>query len=83
MGTIRKMVQYCMLRFQRKQMCPDELTQLGWGDKADYVHESNLKYSTAKLRVPVVTKLQKNKIVATPAETTIGELIESIVTIPG
>ena len=36
MGTISKMVHYRIERFQQKQITHDELTQLGWGDVADY-----------------------------------------------
>jgi hypothetical protein len=53
-GTISKMVQQRMESFRQKQMKLDELTQLGWEDAANYFHEQDKKYSTAKLRVPVV-----------------------------
>lgn len=82
-GTNSKPVQYCMLRFHKKLICPDELTQAEWWGKADYMNETNLKYSTAELVLPVGAKLQTNNIVATPAVTTIGELLEALHTLPG
>jgi len=39
MGTISKSVPRRMERFWQKQMKLDELTQLGWGDAADYFRE--------------------------------------------
>jgi hypothetical protein len=39
MGTISKMVQHCMERIPQQQMKLDNLTQLGWGDLANYLHE--------------------------------------------
>jgi len=48
MGTISKMVQQRMENFRQKQMKPDELTQPGWEDAADYFCERDKKYGTAE-----------------------------------
>ena len=47
MGTISKTVQHCMESFPKKQMRLDELTQLGWGDAANYFRKRDMKYGTA------------------------------------
>jgi hypothetical protein len=52
MGTITKMVQQRMERFQQKQMKFDELTQPGWEDAADYVRTRDKRYGTSELRGP-------------------------------
>jgi hypothetical protein len=47
-----------MESFRQKQIRLDELTQLGWGDAANYFRERDMKYGTAKLKVPVVVTPQ-------------------------
>jgi len=49
MGTIFKMIQQCLEWFQQKQMKLDELTQLGWEDRIEYVYHRDQKYSASKL----------------------------------
>ena len=51
MGTITEAVQHSMERFRQKQMSLDEVTQLGWGEAANYFHKRDIKYGTAKLRI--------------------------------
>jgi len=58
MGTITKTVQQRMERFRQKLMKPDELTQPGWEDAANYFRERGKKYGTTELRVPAVVQPQ-------------------------
>jgi len=83
MGTISKAVQQRIERFLQKQMKLDELTQLGWGDAANYFRERDRKYGTSELRVPAVVKRQTNQDVAAPALTTFGELMRCFDIVPG
>jgi hypothetical protein len=51
----------------------DQMTQPGWGDAPNFFHERDMKYGTAKLKVPAVVMPH---IVMTPASaspTTAGE----------
>jgi hypothetical protein len=34
----------------------DEITQLGWGDAVDYIHERDQKYGTTELKVLAFVK---------------------------
>jgi len=83
MGTISTMVQQCMERCWQKQMKLDEMAQQGWGDTAYYICGTDMNYGTAKLRVPVVVKLQTDDVAAAPALTTFGELVEYLDIVPG
>jgi len=63
MGTISKTVQHRRERFRQKQMRLDELTELGWGDAANYFCGRDTKHGTAKSKVqwllsPKYTRLQ-------------------------
>jgi len=63
MGTISKTVQHRIERFRQKQMRLDELTELGWGDAANYFCGRDMKHGTAKSKVqwllsPKYTRLQ-------------------------
>jgi len=51
------------------------LTQPGWGDPADYIHERDEKYGTTELKVPAVVKPQRDQNVVAPAPSTFGELM--------
>jgi hypothetical protein len=73
MGTITKTVHHRMEGFQHKQMRFDGFTQPGWGDAANNIRERDMKYGTAKLKVPAVVKPQKDMTAATPSPTTDGE----------
>jgi hypothetical protein len=78
MGTMSKMVQHRMDSFQQKQLRLDELTQPGLGDAANYFHERDMKYGTAKLKVPAVVKPQKDMTAATTYPTTVGEHMQTL-----
>jgi hypothetical protein len=54
----------------------EELTQLGWKDAADYIHETDKKYSTPKLRVLAIVQPQTIDVTVVPAPTTCGERME-------
>jgi len=58
MGMISKTVQHCMERCWQKQMKFEELTQLGWGDAADYFRERDIKYGMTEWKVSAVVKSQ-------------------------
>jgi len=64
-GTITKMVQHHMKRFGQMQMRLDELTQLEWGNAADYFRERVMKYRTTQLKVPAVVKPKTDTTAAT------------------
>jgi hypothetical protein len=66
-----------MESFQQKQMKLDELTQLGWGDAANYFHGRDTRYGTAELKVPVVVKPQIDTTTATPSPITVGEHMQT------
>jgi hypothetical protein len=50
-----------------------ELTQLGRGDSANNFCERDMKYGTAKLKVAVVIKPQRDLTAAAPSPTAFGE----------
>jgi len=55
----------------------DELTQLGWGDAANYFRERDMRYGTAELKVPPVGKPQIDSTTATPSPITVGEHMQT------
>lgn len=59
------------------------MTPLGWGDAADYFHERDMWYKMTKSMVPAVVKLQTDTTAAIPMLTTFGELMLTLVIIPG
>jgi len=69
--------------FRQKQMKLDELTQPVWEDAADYFRERDMKYGTAKSRVPVVVQPQPDDDASAPPPTTFGELMERLDIVPG
>jgi len=83
MGTISKMVQHRMESFQQKQMKLDDLTQPEWHDIADFFCQSVIEYGTTEFKVPAVVKRQTDTTAATPSPTTFGELIQTLVNVPG
>ena len=83
MGTITKTVQQRMERFRQKQMKLDELTQLGWGDAADYFRGRDEKHGTTELRVPAIVQPQTTDDAPAPPPATLGELMESLDIAPG
>jgi len=83
MGTITKTVQQRMEKFWQKQMKLDELTQPEWEDGANYFRERDKKWGTFELRVPAVVRQQTNDESPAPPPTTFGELMESVVIVPG
>jgi len=56
----------------------DQLIEPGWGDAADNIHESYLKYKTNKMNILAVINLESNSIAAVSVRTTFGELKESL-----
>jgi hypothetical protein len=83
MGTITKMVQYHMENFRQTQMRLDTLTQLGWGDAANYFRERDMKYGTAELNFLAVVKLQIHITAATASWTTAGEHMQTLAMVRG
>jgi len=77
MGTITKTVQHRIEGFRQTQMRLDDLTQPGWGDPPNYFCERNIKYGTAKLKVPVVVKPQIDTTTAPPSPTTVREHMQT------
>jgi hypothetical protein len=49
MDTVTQLVQYRKERFRQNQMRLVQLTQRGWGDEANYIRESDMKYVTARI----------------------------------
>jgi len=78
MGTISKTIQHHVESFRQKQMMLDELTQLGWGDAANYFCERHMKYETTELMVPAVVTPQIDITAATPSPTTFGEHMHTV-----
>jgi len=76
-GILYQMVQQHMERFWQKQMRFDKLTQLGWGNMANYFWERNKTYGTAYLKVPADTNPQGDNIAAAPTLSTLGVQMES------
>jgi len=71
-----------MEMFRQKKMKLDKLTQPGWGDAANYLHERDKKYCTSELRVPAVIQPQTDDDTAAPAQTMFGKLMESLEIVP-
>jgi len=72
-----------MESFRQKQMRLDELMQPGWGDKADYFCQRDMKYRMTELKVPAVVKPPTDTTPATTSLTTFGELMQDLNIIPG
>ena len=83
MCTISKTVQHRMESFGQKQIWLDELTEPGWGDAADYIHERDMKYGTTELKVLAVVKPQTDIAAATTSPTTFGVLLQILDIVPG
>jgi len=83
MGSVSKSVQRRIERFWQKQMKLDELTQLGWGDAADYFRERDSKNGPSELQVPAVIKSRTYHVAAAPSPTTFVELLETLDNVPG
>jgi len=77
MGSLTKPIQYRMESFLQKQMGLDELTQPGWGDAENYFRERDMRYGTAKLKVPAVAIPQIDTTTATPSAMTVGEHLQT------
>jgi len=78
MGTISKTVQHRMESFRQMQMRLDELTQPGKGDAADYLCKRDVKYGTAKLKVPAVVTPQIDMTAVSASPTTAGEHMQTL-----
>jgi len=83
MGSFIKMVQHHKESFRQKQMRPDELTQLGWGDVAEYFQEGDMWYGIAELMVQATVKAQTDTSPDIPFQTTFEELMQTIDIVPG
>jgi len=82
MFTITKTVQHRLWKFLQNQMKPDELTQPGWEDTANYFPERDREYGTSKLSVPAVVQQQTDDDAAAPARTSFGEHMECVDIVP-
>jgi len=83
MGTIAKGVQYHMERFRQKRMKLEKLMQPGWGNAADYFHESYTMYWTTEWKVPAVVQPQMADDATSSGLTIFGEPMETVDSIPG
>jgi len=77
MGTISKTVPHHMERSRQKQRRLDEVTQLGWGDAANYFCKRDMRYGTAEMRVLAVVKPKIDTTAATPPRATFREHIQT------
>ena len=83
MGTISGTVQYRMECFRHKQMMLNEMTQLGWGDAANYFRARGKKHGPTELNVPAVIQPEMAYDAAPSVPTTYGEPIETLDSVPG
>jgi hypothetical protein len=77
-GTISQMVWQRVQKFRQKYMTLDCFTPPGWWDADNYIHEGDMEYCTADLKVPAVISLETDEVAAALAPTTFGELLESL-----
>jgi len=77
LGTITETVQHRMENFRRKEMRLDELTHPGWGDAANHRRKRDMRYRTAKLKVPAVVKPQIDTTAGTPSPIEVGEHMQT------
>jgi len=82
MASITKTVRQSMERFRQKQMKFNELTQPGWEDAADYLHERDKKYGTSELRVPALVPPRNNDDALLHPPKTFAALTESLDIVP-
>ena len=82
-GTISKTIQHHMECFRQEPMKLDKWMQPGWGDPADYFHESNMKCGITELNVPAVIQPHMVDDAASSTPTTSGEPIETLDSVPG
>jgi len=78
MDTPSETVQHHMEGLRQKQRRFDEVTQLGWGEAADYFSESDMTHGTTELNVLAVVKPQTAMTVLTPLHITFGELLRNL-----
>jgi hypothetical protein len=78
MGTIKKTVQHRMDSFPQKQMRLDELTQPGRRNAVNYFCERDMKYGTAKLKVPAIVKPYIDMTADKPSPTTVEEYMRTL-----
>jgi len=78
MGTISKAVRHRMESVRQKQMWLDELTQLGWGEAANYFRETDMKHGTAELKVLPLIKPQIVTTAPTTPPTRFGEHMQAL-----
>jgi len=78
MGTMSESVQHHVESFRQKQMRLDQSIQPGWGDAANYLRETDMKYETTEMKVLVVVKPQIDMTAATPPPTTFGQPMQTL-----
>jgi len=81
--TICKTVPQRMKMFQQNQMNIDNLSQLGWGDAADYFRARDTMNCTSEMRVRAVVKSQTNNDAAAPGPKTFRQHMEYVDIVPG
>jgi hypothetical protein len=64
------------------QMMPDELTQPGCGDAANYIFKKDKKYSSTKLKVTTVIQPQSAYDATSSGPTIVDECMETIDCLP-
>jgi len=82
-GTTSQILQERMERLRQKQTKLDKLTQPGWWDTANDYNERHMIYRTTESKVSAVIQPQTDNVTAAPAPTSFGELIDTLVIIPG
>jgi len=83
MGRISKPGQHHIGSFQQNQLRLDNPTQPEWGDVADFLRETDMKYGTTELKVLAVGKPQADSTAATASPTKVGELMQTLDIVPG
>jgi len=83
MGTISNTVKHSMECFRNKQIKLDELTQLGWGDAADYFRGKDKKYVCTESKFPAVVQPETADDAASSVLTTFSEPLGTLDSVPG
>ena len=60
----------------------DESTQLGWGDVAGNIHETDTKYVPTKVKIPGVNHPQTADNAPSSGAFTVGEAVETVDSVP-
>jgi hypothetical protein len=81
--TITNTVLHRMQSFGPKQMTLNELTQLAWGDTAEYFCKRVMKYRSTESKVPAVARPQTVTTAATPSPTASGDHMQKLDVVHG